>query len=47
MDRLVAIKCSSEAVRVDISVTLKTSLGEMKNVCGQFLYPTKIFLVDS
>jgi hypothetical protein len=30
MDSLVAIECSSEAVRVDVSVTLKAGLGVMK-----------------
>jgi hypothetical protein len=37
MDSLVAIECSSEAVRVDVSVTLKAGLGVMKMFHRQFL----------
>ena len=50
MDHLVAIECSSEAVRVDVScedLSLKTDLGAMKTVSRHFLDPTKIVLVDS
>jgi hypothetical protein len=50
MDHLVAIECSSEAVRVDVScedLSLKTDLGAMKTVSGHFLDLTKIDLVDS
>jgi hypothetical protein len=49
MDHLVAIECSSEAVRVDVScedLSLKTDLGAMKTVSRYFLDPTKIVLVD-
>jgi hypothetical protein len=41
-----AIECSSEAVRVDVSITSKGGLGAMKNFQGQFVDPTKIFLVN-
>jgi hypothetical protein len=50
MDHLVAIECSSEAVRVDVSCedfSLRADLGAMKNFYGHFLDPTKIILVDS
>jgi hypothetical protein len=50
MDHLVAIECSSEAVRVDVScedLSLKTDLGAMNTVSRHFLDPTKIVLVDS
>ena len=49
MDHLVAIECSSEAVRVDVScedLSLKTDHGGMKTVSRYFLDPTKINLVD-
>jgi hypothetical protein len=49
MDHLVAIECSSEAVRVDVScedLSFKTDLGAMKTVSRHFLDPTKIVLVD-
>ena len=42
MDHLVAIECSSEAVRVDVScedLSLKTDLGAMKTVSRHFLDP--------
>jgi hypothetical protein len=50
MDHLVAIECSSEAVRVDVScedLSLKTDLGVMKMASRHFPDPTKIVLVDS
>jgi hypothetical protein len=50
MDHLVAIECSSEVVRVDVScedLSLKTDLGAMKTVSRHFLDPTKIDKVDS
>ena len=43
MDHLVAIECSSEAVRVDVScedLSLKTDLEAMKMVSIPFLDPT-------
>jgi len=49
MDHLVAIECSSEAVRVDVScedLSLKTDLGAMKMVARHFLDPTKIVKAD-
>jgi hypothetical protein len=46
MDSLVAIECSSEAVKVDVSVTLKAGLGVMKFFHRQFVDPTNIFLVN-
>jgi hypothetical protein len=50
MDHLVAIECSSEAVRVDVScedLSLKTEVGAMKMVSRHFLDPIKIVLVYS
>jgi hypothetical protein len=50
MDHLVAIECSNEAVRVNVScedLSLKTDLGTMKTVSRHFLDPKKIVLVDS
>jgi hypothetical protein len=46
MDSLVAIECSSEAVRVDVSVTLKAGLGVMKIFHREFVDPKNIFLVN-
>ena len=50
MDPLVAIECSSEAVRVDDSyedLSLKTDLGVIKTVSRHFLDPIEIVLIDS
>ncbi len=50
MDHLVAIECSIEAVRVDVScedLSLKTDFGVMKTVSRHFLDPTKIVKVES
>jgi hypothetical protein len=46
MDSLVAIECSSEAVKVYVSVTLKAGLGVMKFFHRQFVDPANIFLVN-
>ena len=50
MDPLVAIECSSEAVRVDESykdLSSKTDLGVIKTVSRHFLDPIeKIVLID-
>jgi hypothetical protein len=51
MDHLVAIECSSEPMRVDVScedLSLKTDLGAMKTFFRHFIDPIeKIVLVDS
>jgi hypothetical protein len=49
MDPLVAIECSSEAVRVDDSyedLSSKTDLGVIKTVSRHFLDPIEIVLID-
>ena len=50
MDPLVAIECSSEAVRVDDSyedLSSKTDLGVIKTVSRHFLDPIEIVLIHS
>ena len=50
MDPLVAIECSSEAVRVDDSyedLSSKTDLGVIKTVSRHFFDSIEIVLIDS